>query len=157
MEPLVIFLWESYLIAFGLKVRWVAVDPCVAPVILADDILKVLVLHNDIRQPARALPNEMKKAPDVAWLASKGFRAAAEAVPNQFEEICGTADISAGSTLQQKSADSFGLGRLEQDLSQFHFFLQIVIRDFALGEKLVQDIEIIPRIQRQEAQFRQQR
>ena len=37
---------------------------------------------------------------------------------------------------QQKSADSFGLGRLEQDLSQFHFFLQIVIRDFALGEKL---------------------
>ena len=27
----------------------------------------------------------------------------------------------------------------------------------ALGEKLVQDIEIIPRVQRQKAQFRQQR
>ena len=155
MEPLVIFLWESYLIAFGLKVRWVAVDPCVAPVILADDILKVLVLHNDIRQPARALPNEMKKAPDVAWLASKGFRAAAKAVPNQLEEIRGTADISTGSTLQQERADGFGLGRFKQNLGQFHFLLQVVICDLALGEKLVQDIEIIPRVQRQEAQFRQ--
>ena len=57
MEPLVIFLWEGYLIAFGLKVRRVTVDPCVTTVILADDILKVFVLHNDIRQPARALPN----------------------------------------------------------------------------------------------------
>ena len=27
MEPLVIFLWEGYLIAFGLKVRRVTVDP----------------------------------------------------------------------------------------------------------------------------------
>ena len=156
MEPLVIFLWEGYLIAFGLKVRRVTVDPCVTTVILADDILKVFVLHNDIRQPARALPNEMKKAPDVAWLASKGFRAAAEAVPNQFEEICGTADISTGSTLQQERADGFGLGRFKQDLGQLHFLLQVVICDLALGEKLVQDIEIIPCVQRQEAQFRQQ-
>ena len=29
---------------------------------------------------------------------------------------------------------------------QFHFLLQVVVRDLALGEKLVQDIEIIPRI-----------
>ena len=43
MEPLVIFLWEGYLIAFGLKIRRVAIDPCIAPVILADDVLKVLV------------------------------------------------------------------------------------------------------------------
>ena len=62
-----------------------------------------------------------------------------------------------GGTLQQKSADSFGFGRFEQDLGQFHFLLQVVIRDLALGEELVQDIEIIPRIQRQESQFRQQR
>ena len=152
-----IFLWEGYLIAFGLKIRRVTVDPCIAPVILADDILKVLVFHNDIRQSAGALPNQVEEAADVAWLAAKGLAATAEAVPNQFEKICGTADISTGSTLQQKSADSFGLGRFEQDLGQFHFLLQVVICDLTLGEKLVQDIEIIPRIQRQEAQFRQQR
>ena len=157
VEPLVIFLGKGYLIAFGLKVRRVTVDPRIAPVILADDILKVLVLHYDIRQSAGALPYQVEEAADVAGLASKGLAATAEAVPNQLEEICGTADISAGSTLQQKSADSFGLGRFEQDLSQLHFLLQVVIGDLTLGEKLVQDIEIIPRIQGQEAQFRQQR
>ena len=71
MEPLVIFLWEGYLIAFGLKVRRVTVDPCVATVILADDILKVFVLHNDIRQPARALPNQVEEAADIAGLTTE--------------------------------------------------------------------------------------
>ena len=71
MEPLVIFLWEGYLIAFGLKIRRVAIDPCIAPVILADDILKVLVLHNDIRQSARALPNQVEEATDITGLTTK--------------------------------------------------------------------------------------
>ena len=71
METLVIFLWEGYLIAFGLKIRWVTVDPCVATVILADDILKVFVLHNDIRQPARALPNQVEEAADIAGLTTE--------------------------------------------------------------------------------------
>ena len=71
MEPLVIFLWEGYLIAFGLKVRRVTVDPCVTTVILADDILKVFVLHNDIRQPARALPNQVEEAADIAGLTTE--------------------------------------------------------------------------------------
>ena len=71
MEPLVIFLWEGYLIAFGLKVRRVTVDRCVAPVILTDDIVKVFVLHNDIRQPARALPNQVEEAADIAGLTTE--------------------------------------------------------------------------------------
>lgn len=71
MEPLVIFLWEGYLIAFGLKIRRVAIDPCIAPVILADDVLKVLVLHNDIRQSAGALPNQVEEAADIAGLTSE--------------------------------------------------------------------------------------
>ena len=71
MEPLVIFLWEGYLIAFGLKVRRVTVDPCVTTVILADDILIVFVLHNDIRQPARALPNQVEEAADIAGLTTE--------------------------------------------------------------------------------------
>ena len=71
METLVIFLWEGYLIAFGLKVRWVTVDPCVTTVILADDILKVFILHNDIRQPARALPNQVEEAADIAGLTTE--------------------------------------------------------------------------------------
>ena len=78
METLVIFLWEGYLIAFGLKIRWVTVDPCVATVILADDILKVLIFHDDICQSAGALPNEMKEAAYVAGLAAEGLGAAAE-------------------------------------------------------------------------------
>ena len=71
METLVIFLWEGYLIAFGLKVRRVTLDSCIAPVILADDILEVLVLHNDIRQPARALPNQVEEAADIAGLTTE--------------------------------------------------------------------------------------
>ena len=71
MEPLVIFLWEGYLIAFGLKIRRVAIDPCIAPVILADDVLKVLVLHNDICQPTGALPNQVEEAADIAGLTSE--------------------------------------------------------------------------------------
>ena len=66
-----IFLGEGYLIAFGLKVRRVTVDPRIAPVILADDILEVLVLHNDIRQPAGTLPNQVEEAADVAGLTSE--------------------------------------------------------------------------------------
>lgn len=62
-----------------------------------------------------------------------------------------------GARSSRSVPDGFGLGRFKQDLGQFHFFLQVVICDLALGEKLVQDIEIIPRVQRQEAQFRQQR
>ena len=71
MKPLVIFLGKGYLVAFGLKVRWVTVDPCIAPVILADDILKVLIFHNNIRQPAGTLPNQVEEAADVAWLTAK--------------------------------------------------------------------------------------
>ena len=71
MEPLVIFLWEGYLIAFGLKIRRVTVDPCIAPVILTDDVLKVLVLHNDIRQSAGALPNQVEEAADITGLTAE--------------------------------------------------------------------------------------
>lgn len=39
--------------------------------ILADDILKVFVLHNDIRQPARALPNQVEEAADIAGLTTE--------------------------------------------------------------------------------------
>ena len=44
---------------------------CVTTVILADDILKVFVLHNDIRQPARALPNQVEEAADIAGLTTE--------------------------------------------------------------------------------------
>ena len=71
MEPLVIFLGKGYLIAFGLKVRRVTVDPCIAPVILADDIFEVLILHYDIRQSAGALSNQVEEAADVAGLTSE--------------------------------------------------------------------------------------
>ena len=66
-----IFLGESHLIAFGLKVRRVTVDPCITPVILADDIFEVLILHYDIRQSAGALPNQVEEAADVAGLTSE--------------------------------------------------------------------------------------
>ena len=39
--------------------------------ILADDILEVLVLHNDIRQPTGTLPNQVEEAADVAGLTSE--------------------------------------------------------------------------------------
>lgn len=70
MEPLVIFLWEGYLIAFGLKVRRVTVDPCVTTVILADDILKVFVLHR--HSPAgESTPKQVEEAADIAGLTTE--------------------------------------------------------------------------------------
>ena len=145
--------WEAHLIALRLKVGRVAVDPGILPVILADDILKVLIFHDDICQSAGALPNEMKEAAYVAGLAAEGLGAAAEAVANQFEVICGTADISARSAFQHKCADGFGIGRLQVDICQTHLLLQVIIRELTSGEELVKDIEVVPRIQRQETQF----
>ena len=95
----------------------------------------------------------MKEAADITRFAAEGFGAAAETVANQLEVICGTADISARSAFQHKCADGFGIGRLQVDLCQIHLLLQVIIRELTSGEELVKDIEVIPRIQRQEAQF----
>ena len=80
-------LGKVHLVALGLEVGRVAVDPCVLPVILADELLEVLVLDDYIPQPAGALPNEVKEAPDVAGLSTEGLGAAAEAVADQFEIV----------------------------------------------------------------------
>ena len=82
MEPLVIRFWEAHLIALRLKVGRVAVDPGILPVILADDILKVLIFHDDICQSARAFPYQVKEAADITRFAAEGFGAAAETVAN---------------------------------------------------------------------------
>ena len=82
MEPLVIHFWESYLIALRLKVGRVAVDPGILPVILADDILKVLIFHDAICLSARAFPYQVKEAADITRFAAEGFGAAAETVAN---------------------------------------------------------------------------
>ena len=82
MEPLVIHFWESYLIALCFKVGRVTVDPCILSVVLTNDILKVLVLHDDICQSARALPYQVKEATDITRFAAEGFGAAAETVAN---------------------------------------------------------------------------
>lgn len=37
-----------------------------------------------------------------------------------------------------------------------HLLLQVVIRELTSGEELVKDVEVIPRVQRQEAKLRQQ-
>ena len=153
MEPLVIHFWESYLITLCLKVGRVTVDPRILSVVLTNDILKVLVLYDDICQSARAFPYQVKEAADITRFAAKGFGAATETVANQFEVICGTADISTRSAFQHKSADGFSIGRLQVDLCQIHFLLQVIIRKLTSGEELVKDVEVIPRIQRQEAQF----
>lgn len=84
-------------------------------------------------------------------LPPKDLGAAAKTVANQFEVICGTADISTRSAFQHKSADGFSIGRLQVDLCQIHFLLQVIIRELTSGEELVKDIEVVPRIQRQEA------
>ena len=131
-------------------------DHGACPVVLTDDLLEVLILHNDIRQPAGAFPDQVKETADVAGLAAEGLGAAAEAVADKLEEVRRAADAPAGRALQHKGADGLGVGRLEVDLRQIHLLLQVVIRELALGEELIEDIEVIPRVQRQESQLRQQ-
>ena len=99
MEPLMICFGEAYLIALCLKVGRVAVDPGILSVILADDIFEVLILHDDICQPAGTFPNQVKEAANVAGLAAEGLGTAAEAVPYQLEVVRRTADTSTRRTL----------------------------------------------------------
>ena len=98
----------------------------------------------------------MKETADVAGLAAKGLGAAAEAVADELEEVRSAADAPAGRTLQHEGADSLGVGGLQVNLRQIHLLLQVVVRELALGEELVKDVEVIPRVQRQEAKLRQQ-
>ena len=98
----------------------------------------------------------MKETADVAGLAAEGLGAAAEAVADELEEVRRAADAPAGRALPHKGADGLGVGRLEVDLRQIHLLLQVVVRELALGEELIEDIEVVPRVQRQEAQLRQQ-
>ena len=157
MEPLMILRGKLHLVAaLRLVVGRVTVDHGACPVVLTDDLLEVLVLHNDIRQPAGAFPDQVKETADVAGLAAEGLGAAAEAVADELEEVRRASDAPAGRALQHKGADGLGVGRLEVDLRQIHLLLQVVIRELTSGEELVKDVEVIPRVQRQEAKLRQQ-
>ena len=61
-----------------------------------------------------------------------------------------------GARSSMRGTDGLGVGRLEVDLRQIHLLLQVVVRELALGEELIEDIEVILRVQRQEAKLRQQ-
>ena len=88
VEALVVFLGKAHRIAvLRIVVRRVTVEECVFPVILADEVDAVLVLHHNIGQPAGTLPDQMEKAADVAGFSSEGFCAAAEAVPDELEIV----------------------------------------------------------------------
>ena len=71
----------------------------------------------------------MEEAADIAGLTAEGLGAAAEAVADELEEVRRAADAPAGRTLQHEGADGLGVGRLEVDLRQIHFLLQVIIRD----------------------------
>ena len=71
----------------------------------------------------------MEEAADIAGLTAEGLGAAAEAVSHQFEVIRCPANISAWRTFQHEGADGFRIRRLEVDLRQIHFLLQVIIRD----------------------------
>ena len=57
---------------------------------------------------------------------------------------------------EERIADGLGVGGLQVNLRQIHLLLKIVVRELALGEEFIEDIEVIPRVQRQESQLRQQ-
>ena len=99
MEPLMICFGEAYLIALCLEVGRVAVDPGILSVILADDILEILILHDDICQSTGAFPYQVKETADVTGFAPKRLGTAAEAVPYQLEVVRRTADAPARRTL----------------------------------------------------------
>ena len=130
VKPLVILQRKLYRIAALCHiVGRIAVKYGILPVILANQLLKVLILNDNIGQPAGALPNQMEEAADIAGLTAEGLGAAAEAVSHQLEVIRGTANISAWRAFQHEGADGFRVRRLEVDLRQIHFLLQIIIRD----------------------------
>ena len=105
VKPLVILQRELYRIAALCHiVGRIAVKYGILPVILANQLLKVLILNDNIGQPAGALPNQMEEAADIAGLTAKGLGAAAETVSHQLEVICGTANISAWRWLPHQAA-----------------------------------------------------
>ena len=57
--------------ALRFKIRGIAVEKRIFPVVLLDQTLKVFVLNDDTGQPAGALPDQVKEPPDVAGAAGK--------------------------------------------------------------------------------------
>ena len=156
MEPDVVRPGERYLIALGVEVGRVAVEEGVVPVVLGDELLEVLVLDHHVLQPPGALPDQMEEAADVAGAAREGLGAAAEAVPHQLEVVRRTAQIALWGALQRQAADGLLLGRFQVDLCQLQLLLEIAVGELLLGEESVKHVEIVPRIQRQEAQLPEQ-
>ena len=73
VKPPVILRRELYRIAALCHiVGRIAVKYGILPVILANQLLKVLILNDNIGQPAGALPNQMEEAADIAGLTAKG-------------------------------------------------------------------------------------
>ena len=139
------------------KLRRVTVEECVFPVILTDEVDAVLVLDDHLSQPAGALPDQMEKAADVAGFSGEGLCAAAEAVPDELEIVGGSPHISARRPFQHHPSDGFGIRRFQISLGQLHLLVQIVIGEFLTGEKLIQHIEVITGVQRQEAKLQKER
>lgn len=85
VEPLVILLGKlNSIAAFRFEVGRVAIEKGILPVILPDEVNAVLVLNDDLGQPAGALPYQVKEAPYVTDFASKGFGTTAEAVSDEL-------------------------------------------------------------------------
>ncbi len=124
--------------------QWYAADNCQSMNEFVEKAVNFYVDHLEIQDNQTLLP--------ITGLAAEGLGAAAEAVADELEEVRRATDAPAGRALQHKGADDLGVGRLEVDLRQIHLLLQVVVRELALGEEFIEDIEVIPRVQRQEAQ-----
>ena len=140
----------------GIVVGRIEIEKCVWPVVLADDLHAVLILDDDICQPAGALPNQIEETADVAGFSCKGLGAAAEAVSNQLEKVGGPPHITARCPFQHHPSDGFGIRWFQIPLRQLQFLLQIVIGEFFFREELIQHIEIVTGVQRQKAQLLKQ-
>ena len=151
-----VFFVKSHLITFSLEVGRVTVDEGIVTVVLANEIFKILVFNDNIRQPAGAFPDKVEETADITRLAAEGLSAAAEAVTDHLEIICRTADIPTGRSFQHQRADRVGIRRLQKYLSQFHFFPKIILCELVPTEKLIQHIEIVTGVQRQKSKFFQQ-
>ena len=158
VETLMIFLGKHRRITvLGIVIGRIKIKECVWPVILLDNLPVVLVFNDDICQSAGAFPNQIEETANIAGFSGKGLCAAAEAVPDKLEIVSGPPHISARRSFQHHPSDGFGIRRFQISLGQLHLLVQIVIGEFLTGEKLIQHIEVITGVQRQEAKLQKER
>ena len=113
----------------------IEIEESIRPVIVPDERLKILILHDNIGHSVFKLLYQDEELSDVKGLGCKRLSTAGIAVAQKLHEHSGSADIVITSDSQAKLFQLLGLRLRQHDLRQFQLLRQIaVIKLFMLEE-----------------------